>query len=127
MADHRTVHTVNAPQAIGPYSQAVLAGDTLYVSGQLGMDPTAGKLVEGGTVAQAEQALKNVQAILTQAGFTMHDVVQVQVFLADMGDFKAMNEVYAKFFSEPYPARAAIEAAALPAGGKVEILAVAKK
>ena len=110
-----------------PYSQAIQTGNTLYLSGQLGIDPVAGKLVEGGVTAQAEQALKNVQAILTAAGFAVSEIVQVQVFLTNIADFSAVNGVYKEFFKEPYPARAAFSVAALPAGGSVEILAVAVK
>lgn len=121
------IQTQNAPAAIGPYSQAVHIENTLYLSGQLGFDPTTGKLVEGGVTAQAEQALKNVQAILSAANFTMADVVQVQVFLTDIADFAAVNGVYQEFFKPPYPARAAFAVAALPANGNVEILVVAVK
>jgi len=127
MTQRKAIQTNKAPKAIGPYSQALLAGNTLYISGQLGIDPVAGKLVEGGTVEQAKQALKNIMAILMDQNMSMHNVVQVQVFLADIADFAAVNEVYKTFFSEPYPARAAIQAAALPAGASVEILATAIK
>ncbi|MCE5184590.1 MAG: Rid family detoxifying hydrolase [Planctomycetaceae bacterium] len=125
MNERKVIQTGKAPKAIGPYSQALLAGNMLYISGQLGIDPATGKLVEGGTAEQARQALKNVMAILMEANGNLHDVVQVQVFLTDIADFAAVNEVYKSFFSEPYPARAAVQAAALPAGAKVEILAVA--
>jgi len=121
------VQTPNAPAAIGPYSQAVQVGNALYLSGQLGIDPNTGKLVAGGVTAQAEQAFKNVRAILTAANFTMDDVVQVQVFLTRIADFAAVNEVYQKYFKPPYPARAAFAVAALPANGEIEILAVAIK
>jgi 2-iminobutanoate/2-iminopropanoate deaminase len=127
MAERKAVHTDKAPAAIGPYSQAMLVGNTLYLSGQLGMDPATGKLVEGDTAAQAKQALNNIMAILVEANMNIHDIVQVQVFLADIGDFAAVNEVYKTFFAEPYPARAAIQAGALPAGASVEILATAIK
>ena len=127
MAARKAVQTDKAPKAIGPYSQAVQIGDTLYISGQVGMDPATGKLVEGGTPAQAGQALTNIKAILTEAGFAVTDVVQVQVFLADIGDFAPVNDVYKTFFAEPYPARAAIQAAALPAGARVEILTIAQR
>ncbi len=121
----QSIQTADAPAAIGPYSQAVQVDNTLYISGQLGIAPATGKLVEGGVAAQAAQALKNVRAILTAAGFTMADVVQVQVFLTDIADFAAINGVYKEYFTPPYPARAAFAVAALPAGGAVEILAVA--
>ena len=127
MTERKAIQTDAAPAAIGPYSQALLVGNTLYISGQLGIDPATGKLVEGNTAAQAKQALKNVMAILMEANMSMHDVVQVQVFLADIADFAAVNEVYKTFFAEPYPARAAIGAGALPAGASVEILVTAIK
>ncbi|HOQ04962.1 MAG TPA: RidA family protein [Anaerohalosphaeraceae bacterium] len=123
----KAIQTERAPKAIGPYSQAVQVGQTLYISGQLGIDPAAGRLVDGGTAEQARQALLNIQAIAAAAGFSMQDVVQVQIFLADMTDFAAVNEVYKTFFQEPYPARAAVQAAGLPAGARIEILAVAQK
>lgn len=127
MAIRKAIQTDLAPKAVGPYSQAFQAGETLYVSGQLGIDPITGKMVEGDTGAQAHRALLNVQAILTAAGFTLKDVVQVQVFLTDMGDFSQFNEVYKTFFAEPYPARAALGVAALPVGGRVEIMAIAQR
>ncbi len=125
MTQRKVIQTDQAPAAIGPYSQALLVGHTLYISGQLGIDPATGKLVDGDTAAQAKQALENVMAILVKANMSMQNVVQVQVFLADIADFSAVNEVYKQYFSEPYPARAAIQAGALPAGGKVEILVTA--
>ncbi len=125
MTERKAIQTDTAPAAIGPYSQALQVGHTLYISGQLGIDPATGKLVEGGTVAEAKQALENVMAILVKANMSMQNVVQVQVFLADIADFTAVNEVYKTFFKEPYPARAAIQAGALPAGANVEILVTA--
>ena len=127
MTQRKAIQTDTAPAAIGPYSQALLAGNTLYISGQLGIDPATGKLIEGGTAEQARQALKNIMAILMDQNMSMHNVVQVQVFLTDIADFKAVNEVYKTFFAEPYPARAAVQVAALPAGASVEILATAIK
>lgn len=127
MTERKAVHTDKAPAAIGPYSQALRVGNTLYISGQLGIDPATGKRVDGDTAAQAEQALKNIMAILMEENMSMHNVAQVQVFLADIADFAAVNAVYKSFFSEPYPARAAIQAGALPAGGSVEILVTAIK
>jgi 2-iminobutanoate/2-iminopropanoate deaminase len=127
MTQRKAIQTDKAPAAIGPYSQALLVGDTLYISGQLGIDPATGKLVDGDTAAQAEQALKNIMAILMEENMSMHNVAQVQVFLADIVDFAAVNEVYKIFFAEPYPARAAIQAGALPAGASVEILVTAVK
>ena len=127
MTERKAIQTDTAPAAIGPYSQALLVGNTLYISGQLGIDPATGKLVEGDTAAQAEQALKNIMAILMEENMSMHNVAQVQVFLGDIADFTAVNEVYKTFFAEPYPARAAIGAGALPAGASVEILVTAIK
>lgn len=119
------VKTPNAPEAIGPYSQAVRAGDTLYVSGQIPLDPATGALVPGGIAEQTRQSLKNIRAILQAAGADMDRVVKTTVLLADIGDFAAMNEVYAEAFTAPYPARAAFQAAALPRGALVEIECVA--
>ncbi len=114
------ISTPDAPAAIGPYSQAILAGDTLYSSGQLGLDPATGELPEG-AAAQAHQSLANIKAILDKAGFQKTDVVKTTVFLTDMGAFAAVNDVYAAFFGEHRPARSCVEVAALPKGGLVEI------
>ncbi len=127
MNGHKVIKTELAPAAIGPYSQAVCAGNMIFVSGQLGIDPKTGQLVAGGIESQTQQAIENVKSILIDGGFEMSNVVQAQVFLADMKDFAAMNEIYAKYFTEPYPARAAIQVAALPKGGLVEIMAVAAR
>ncbi len=121
------IHTENAPKAIGPYSQAVKAGNFVYVSGQIGIDPAVGKVVEGGIAAETEQALKNGTAILKEAGYTLNDVVRATVYLSDMENFAAMNEVYGKYFSEHKPARVAFEAAKLPLGLAVEIDFIAYK
>ncbi|XP_011451027.3 2-iminobutanoate/2-iminopropanoate deaminase [Magallana gigas] len=121
----RIIQTAKAPSAIGPYSQAVLVENTLYVSGQIGMSPKDGNIVQGGVVSEAEQALKNMQAILEEAGTTMDNVVKATVLLDDINNFGAVNEVYAKFFQKSFPARAAYQVAALPKGAKVEIEAVA--
>ncbi|NPA26547.1 MAG: RidA family protein [Chloroflexi bacterium] len=123
--DKRTVQTTQAPAAIGPYSQGVVAGGWLFVSGQLGLDPQTGQLVPGGVQAETEQALRNLRAIVQAAGGDLRHVVKVTVYLRDMADFAAMNEVYARFFADQPPARAAIQAAALPKGAAVEIEAVA--
>ena len=125
MSDHKVIKTEFAPVAIGPYSQAVCAGNMVFVSGQLGIDPKTGQLVEGGIESQTQQAIENVRSILFAEALAMKNVVQVQVFLADMKDFAAMNEIYTKYFTQPYPSRAAIQVAALPKGGLVEIMAVA--
>ena len=120
------VETTNAPAAIGPYSQAIQIGDLLFVSGQVPIDPSTGAMVEGDIKAQAQQSLNNLKAILNAAGTNMGAVVKTTVFLADMNDFAAMNEVYAQFFQEPFPARSAVQAARLPKDAKVEIEAIAQ-
>ena len=127
MSQKKAIQTGAAPEAIGPYSQAVLVGNILFVSGQLGIDPATGKLVDGGVQEQTRQALKNVQAIVEAATMTMKNVTQVQVFLANIADFAQVNEVYKTFFEPPYPARAAVQAAGLPKEARVEILAIAVK
>ena len=122
---NQAIHTDNAPAAIGPYSQAVKAGNTIYVSGQLPVDPATGEFA-GDTIAeQTKQSLTNIKNILEKAGGGMENVVKTTVLLADIGDFAAMNEVYATFFKEPFPARAAFQVAAIPKGAKVEIEAIA--
>lgn len=123
----KIVSTKNAPGAIGPYSQAVWAGDFLYCSGQLGIDPATGALAGPDIASQAERSLRNIEAVLESQGLTLANVVKTLVFLADMGDFKAFNEVYGKFFSEEPPARSCVAAAALPLGGVVEIEVIAHK
>ena len=127
MDNHKDIKTEFAPAAIGPYSQAICAGNMVFVSGQLGINPETGELVEGGIGPQTQQALENVKSILSAEALTLKNVVQVQVFLADIRDFAAMNEIYAKYFTHPYPSRAAFQVAALPKGGIVEIMAVAVK
>jgi 2-iminobutanoate/2-iminopropanoate deaminase len=119
------VRSARAPLPVGPYSQAVRAGDTLWLSGQVGLDPTTGALVEGGVEAQTARAIDHLQAVLQAAGLDLVDVVEVQVFLADMGDFAAMNGIYATRFPSPAPARTTGGVAALPLGAAVEIRAVA--
>ncbi|KAK6188740.1 hypothetical protein SNE40_004856 [Patella caerulea] len=121
----RIIQTKKAPQAIGPYSQAVVADRTLYISGQLGLDPETMNLVAGGPEAEADQALKNMGAILEEAGATFDNVVKTTVLLQDINDFARVNEVYAKYFNQALPARAAYQVAALPKSGKVEIEAIA--
>ena len=121
----QVIHTDSAPAAIGPYSQAIQIGDLLFVSGQVPIDPSTGAIVEGDVKAQAQQSLTNQKALLNAAGTNMGAVVKTTVFLADMNDFAAMNEVYAQFFQEPFPARSAVQAARLPKDAKVEIEAIA--
>lgn len=119
------VSSPDAPAALGPYSAGIKTGEMVFLSGQLGLDPQTGKLAEGGVVAQAQQSLKNIEALLAAAGATFDNVVKTTVFLADIADFAAVNEVYASKFTEPYHARSAVQVGALPAGGLVEIEVVA--
>jgi len=123
----RIISTTAAPGAIGPYSQAVEANGTLYISGQVAIDPATGKLAEGGITGQTTQALKNIRAILLAAGYTMDNVVKSTCLLSDMSDFKAMNEVYAQFYTSEQPARAAFAVKGLPLGALIEIETVAVK
>ena len=124
----KIIATTNAPSAIGPYSQAVDCGAFLITSGQVPYDPATGEFVPGGIAEQTRQSLTNVKAILEAAGLTMDHVVKTTVFLQDMGDFAAMNAVYAEFFTEGnYPARSAVEVAKLPKGALVEIEAICLK
>ena len=121
------VHTPNAPAAIGLYSQAIAAGNTIYVSGQLPIDPATGAFAGNDIAAQTAQSLTNLKSILNAAGADICDVVKTTVYLANIGDFAPMNEVYAKFFAAPYPARAAFEVACLPKNALVEIECIAVK
>ncbi len=125
---NKAIQTPNAPAAIGPYSQGVVAGNgTVFVSGQLPIDPATGEFAGADIASQTRQALTNVRNILAQAGLSMSDVVKTTVLLSDINEFAAMNAVYAEFFTEPYPARAAFQVAAVPKGAKVEIEAIAVK
>lgn len=121
----KIIKTVKAPAAIGPYSQAVLVENTMYLSGQIGMDPSTGNLVSGGVVPETEQALRNMGAVLGAAGANFNNIVKATVLLQNMNDFAAVNDVYVKYFPKNYPARAAYQVAALPKGAQVEIEAVA--
>ena len=123
----KVIATKNAPAAIGPYSQALQVGNMLFASGQLGLIPETGEFPEGGVKAQTEQSFKNVKGILEAAGYTIDDVVKTTVFLADMGDFAAMNEVYASQFNADFPARSAVAVKTLPKNALVEIEIVAVK
>jgi 2-iminobutanoate/2-iminopropanoate deaminase len=114
-----------APRAIGPYAQAIDAGPLVFCSGQVGLDPATGRLVAGGVEAETARALENLAAVLAGAGLGLGDVVKTTVYLADLGEFAAMNGVYGRYFTAPYPARATVGVAALPAGARVEIEAVA--
>ena len=119
------IHTEQAPAAIGPYSQGIKAGNTVYVSGQIPIDPATGEFAGEDIAAQTRQNLTNIREILKAGGADMSHVVKTTILLKDIADFAAMNEVYAEFFTEPYPARAAFQAAALPKGALVEIEAIA--
>jgi len=119
------VTTDRAPRAIGPYSQAVRAGDLVFASGQIPIDPTTGEFVAGGVAEQTEQVLRNLTAVFEAAGVGMNQIVKTTVFLADMDDFTAMNEVYGRFFGVEPPARATVQAARLPRDARVEIEAIA--
>ena len=122
---NKAIHTEQAPAAIGPYSQGIQAGNTIYVSGQIPIDPETGEFAGPDIASQTRQSLTNIKNILAAAGTDMSRVVKTTVLLADITEFGAMNEVYAEFFQEPYPARAAFQAAAIPKGAKVEIEAIA--
>jgi len=120
-----TVVTDGAPKSLGAYAQGVVVGNTLYVSGQIGLEPSTGRLVGGGIVPETEQVLENLLAVVYAAGFTRTDVVKTTVYVTGLANSRAVNEVYGRYFSEPYPARATVEVAALPSGAHVEIEAVA--
>ena len=115
------VSSPDAPKAIGPYSQAVRAGQLLFVSGQVPLDPATGQIVDGNIAAQTRRVFDNLDAVLKAGGRSFADVVRTTVFLADMNDFAAVNEVYGTYFSEPYPARATVQVARLPKDARVEI------
>ncbi len=123
----KQISTQNAPAAIGPYSQAIEVNGFVYASGQLPIDPATGAFPEGGVNEQTRQSILNVKAILEEAGLALSNVVKTTVYLADMGDFAAMNEVYSQFFAQPFPARSAIAVKALPKGALVEVEVVAAR
>lgn len=125
MATRQAVATDHAPKAIGPYSQAVRAGNLLFVSGQVPIDPATGAIIEGDIAAQTHRVMRNLSAIVEAAGATMDHVVRCTVYLADMNDFAAMNDVYGSYFSQPAPARATIQAVRLPKDARVEIDVIA--
>ncbi|MBQ6442660.1 MAG: RidA family protein [Lachnospiraceae bacterium] len=122
---NQAIKTKDAPAAIGPYSQAIRSGNTIYVSGQIPIDPATGEFAGADIKTQTRQSLTNIKNILAAAGAKMSDVVKTTVLLSDIGNFTAMNEVYAEFFTEPFPARAAFQTAAIPKGALVEIEAIA--
>jgi len=120
------ISTTGAPGAIGPYSQAIASGDMVFCSGQLGLDPATGNLVDG-VEAQADRAMRNLSAVLDAAGLTLADVVKTTIFLADINDFAAVNAVYGRYVPDPPPARSTVGVGALPKGGRVEIEAIARR
>ncbi|WP_419778801.1 RidA family protein [Maridesulfovibrio sp.] len=120
----KIIDTPNAPAAIGPYSQAVAAGDFLFTSGALPMDPETGKLVEGSIEDRAHQVFKNLSAVASEAGTSLDNAVKVTVYLADIADFQAVNGVYGEYFKEPFPARSAFQVAKLPLGADIEVEAI---
>lgn len=122
---NKAIHTDNAPKALGPYSQAIMAGNMVFASGQVPIDPATDQFVPGGIKEQTRQALVNASNILAQAGTDLSHVVKTTVFLSDMDNFAAMNEVYAQFFSQPYPARSAVAVKTLPKGALVEVECIA--
>jgi 2-iminobutanoate/2-iminopropanoate deaminase len=123
----RHVESKRGPAALGPYSAAVWAGDLLYLSGQTPVDPATGELIDGDVQAQTHRAFANLEAVLGDAGLSLDDVIKCNVYLADMGDFSAMNEAYSKRFTKPYPARTTVAVRALPRNAQVEIEMVAKR
>ena len=124
MTDKTVIHSDRAPKAIGPYSQAVKAGNTIYLSGQIPLDPATMELVTGDIQGQAVRVFENLKAVAEAAGAGLDDAVKVNIFLTDLKDFAAVNEVMARYFQQPYPARACVQVAALPRGAEVEIEAV---
>ena len=121
------IATKNAPAAVGPYSQAIDCGDTVYCSGQIPLDPQTGAVVAGGLEAQAHQMFRNVKAVLAEAGLGLENVVKTTVFMTDLGQFGALNAIYAEYFAEPYPARSCVEVSALPKGVLVECEVIARR
>ena len=123
----KPIQTSGAPAAIGPYSQAIETQGWVFCSGQIGLDPKSGALVAGGIEAETRRALENLREVLAEAGLGFHDIVKTTIFLADLGDFDVVNRIYGEHLSAPYPARSAVQAAALPRRARVEIEAIAMK
>ena len=121
------INTPNAPAAIGPYVQAIKAGNMLFASGQIPIDPATGEIVEGGIEAQAHQSMKNAVAVLEAAGYTTADVVKTTVFITDLADFGVVNEIYGSYFGGSFPARSCVQVAALPKGAKIEVETISVK
>jgi reactive intermediate/imine deaminase len=118
--DKQIIQSADAPAAIGPYSQAVSVGDTIYLSGQIGLDPKSGQMVDG-LEAQAHRVFQNMRAVAAAAGATLDDIVKISILLQDMADFAKVNEIMATYFTAPYPARSTYQVAALPRGGRIEV------
>ncbi len=123
--DNEAIVTTRAPGAVGPYSQGVKSGNFIFLSGQIGLDPATSKLVDGGVEAQTKQIFKNIKAVLNEAGAGLPNIVKVTVFLKDMDDFKKVNEIYARHFEKPYPARSAVAVKELPLSVDIEIEVIA--
>jgi len=123
----RSLESPSAPRPVGPYSQAVAAGDLVFCAGQIGLDPASGRLVAGGTVPELQQALFNLAAVLAAAGLGMEDVVKTTLFLVDLADGPTVNAAYGEAFRAPYPARSTVQVSALPAGARIEIEAIAAR
>ena len=123
----KAIATDKAPAAVGPYSQAIDCGDTVYLSGQIPLDPATGVIVEGGIETQARRMFDNIGAVLEKAGLNYKNVVKTTVFLTDIGDFAALNKIYGEYFSEPFPARSCVEVSNLPKGAKVECECIARR
>jgi 2-iminobutanoate/2-iminopropanoate deaminase len=123
----RTVTSEGAPRALGPYAQAVVAGNLVFCAGQVGIDPATGALVAGGVAAETARVCENLAAVLVAAGLGLGAVVKTTVYVVDLGDFATVNEVYGRYFPAPHPARATVQVAALPAGARVEIEAIASR
>jgi len=121
------ISTDKAPKAIGPYSQAIRVGDTLYLAGQIAIDPTTGQMISGGIKAQTRQVLKNIQSVLCAAGFLITDVVQSQVFLKDLNDYGMMNDIYEEYFGRNPPVRAVVQVSRIPRDAQIEIMVIATK
>lgn len=125
--DRKAFHTDSAPKAIGPYSQAVRAGDFIYLSGQIPLDPETGQLIAGGDIkADTHRVMKNLEAVLAASGTSFTRVVKATIYLADLADFAVVNEIYGSYFEPPYPARSTVQVAALPRGARVEIDLIAQ-
>ncbi|MGB9742017.1 MAG: RidA family protein [candidate division WOR-3 bacterium] len=122
----KAVHTINAPAPVGPYSQAVVSGNLIWTSGQIGIQPETGELVTGGIEAEFEQALKNLSAVLGACGIGLDRVIKTLIFITDISQFARVNAVYERYFKEPFPARSTVQVSALPKGASVEIEAVAE-